>query len=190
MVGTDFVGCSVGTVDDASRHGRHHRRVANVSHKPRVAGSDFYGSMDRRSRSATDENRRGHATLLSESRHVAHFVERRRDKTAETDDVGTDFRSLVENLLRRDHNSQVDHVETVAAEHHVDDVFADVVHVAFDRRHENLSGAATGVVGLLRLDERLEPRHGVFHHARTLNHLRQKHFAFAEKRAHLVHARH
>ena len=48
----------------------------------------------------------------------------------------------VEDRLRRHHHAEVDHLVVVAAEHDADDVLADVVHVAFDRREQRPCPAA------------------------------------------------
>ena len=43
----------------------------------------------------------------------------------------------VEHPVRRDHHAEVDHLVPVAAEHHADDVLADVVDVTLDRREDD-----------------------------------------------------
>ena len=45
--------------------------------------------------------------------------------------------SRIEDLVRRHHHAQVDHLEVVAAEDDADDVFADVVHVTLHGRHHD-----------------------------------------------------
>ena len=47
----------------------------------------------------------------------------------------------LENLRRRRHHAEIDDLEIIAAEHDADDVLADVVHVALDRRQQDLAGA-------------------------------------------------
>ena len=55
----------------------------------------------------------------------------------------------VENLRRGHHHAEVDHLVVVAAEHHADDVLADVVDVPLDRRHDDPALRAAGVgIGL------------------------------------------
>ena len=46
----------------------------------------------------------------------------------------------LEDLRRRHHDAEVDHLVIVALEHDADDVLADVVHVALDGRHHDLAG--------------------------------------------------
>ena len=45
----------------------------------------------------------------------------------------------LEDLRRRHHDAEVDHLVVVALQHDADDVLADVVHVALDRRHHDLA---------------------------------------------------
>ena len=48
----------------------------------------------------------------------------------------------LEDLRRRHHHAEVDHLVVVALEHDADDVLADVVHVALDGGHHDLAGRA------------------------------------------------
>ncbi|MNH21119.1 hypothetical protein D3C79_809160 [compost metagenome] len=63
------------------------------------------------------------------------------------------------------------------------------MHVALDRRHENLA-LGFGLVAFFGLDERDQVGHGLLHHAGRLDHLRQEHLAGAEQVANHVHAAH
>ena len=69
-----------------------------------------------------------------------HLVERRRDQAGQADDVDLLVARGLEDLLRRHHDAEVDDLVVVAGEHDADDVLADVVHVALDRRHQDLAG--------------------------------------------------
>ena len=108
---------------------------------------------------AADEQRHGEALALHFAGDVHHLVERRRDQAAQADDVDVLFAGGLEDLLARDHHAEVDDLVVVAAEHHADDVLADVVDVAFDGGHED---AALGLVIagglLLRFHERAAGR--------------------------------
>ena len=75
---------------------------------------------------------------------VDHFIEARRDQAGEADDVDIFLAGAFQNRFARHHHAQVDHFKVVAAEHDADDVLADVVDVAFDRREQHLGA------GLLR----------------------------------------
>ncbi len=71
-----------------------------------------------------------------------HLIERRRDQSAEADDVRLFSRGGFEDLLARHHDAEVDDLEAVAGQHHADDVLADVMHVALDGGDDD---AARGV---------------------------------------------
>ena len=95
-------------------------------------------------------------------------------------------------FCRGHHHAQVDDLEVVALEHDADDVLADVVNVALDRRHHDrpLGLARYTRRGLLRLDEGDKMRDRLLHHARALDDLRQEHLAGAEEIADDVHPGH
>ena len=46
----------------------------------------------------------------------------------------------LQDLRRRHHDAEVDDLVIVAGQHDADDVLADVVDVALDRRHQDLAG--------------------------------------------------
>ena len=105
------------------------------------------------------------------------------------------FRSLggVEDLLRRNHDAEIDDLVIVALEHDADDVLADVVHVALDRRHHDPPrwlALGEAKLLLLLLHEGHEIGDRLLHHAGGFHHLRQEHLACAEQIADHVHAGH
>ena len=97
-----------------------------------------------------------------------------------------------EDLRRRRHHTEIDDLVIVAGEHDADDVLADVVNVALDRReHDRARGLAlVAAGGFLCFHVRQQNRHRLLHHARGLDNLRQEHFSCAEQVADHVHARH
>ena len=99
-------------------------------------------------------------------------------------------RAAAEDLLRRDHHPEVDHLVVVAAQDDADDVLADVVHVALDRGHDDLRLGLGPARPLLRLEKRRQVGDRLLHHPGALDHLRQEHLARAEEVADDVHARH
>ncbi len=46
-----------------------------------------------------------------------------------------------ENFLGGNHNAEIDDFESITSEHHTDDIFTDVVHVTFHRRHHDTACA-------------------------------------------------
>jgi hypothetical protein len=90
-------------------------------------------------RGAADEERLLHAAALHLGGDVDHLVERGRDEAGQADDVHLVLLRCIEDLIAGHHDAEVDDLVVVAAEHHPDDVLADVVDVALDRRHEHLA---------------------------------------------------
>jgi hypothetical protein len=142
-------------------------------------------------RGAADEQRKIESLALHLGRHMHHLVERRGDQTGQPDNVDSVGAGLGEDLLAGDHDPQVDHLVAVAGQNDADDVFADVVDIAFHRGHENFAlGAGVRVGRPLAFHVRREPGHGALHHARTFYDLREEHFSFAEQVADNTHPVH
>ena len=142
---------------------------------------------------AADEQRAIKALALHFHGDEAHLIERRRDEARQTDDVGLLALCRLENLRRRHHDAEVDHLVVVALENDADDVLADIVHVALDRRHDDLAGGRLGLQPrglLLCLEKGLQVGDRLLHHARRLDDLRQEHLAGAEQVADDIHAGH
>ncbi len=101
---------------------------------------------------------------------------------------------LFQYALCRHHHAQVDHLEIIARKYNPDNVFADIVYIAFYRGHDNLSGILTAgrilVFELFRLDKWEQISHCLFHHSGRFYHLRKKHFPGAKQIAHHVHPVH
>mmetsp|Transcript_27462 Transcript_27462/g.56288 ORF Transcript_27462/g.56288 Transcript_27462/m.56288 type:complete len:1189 (+) Transcript_27462:341-3907(+) len=162
-----------------------------------VARLDLDGRVHARGGRTSDEERHLHVPALHLLGHGHHLVERGRDEARESNDVGPDLLSLVKDVLARAHDTNVDNVVVVAAEHDADDVLADVVHVALDRRHQHAPrlllghlGVLEQLAGLLLLHERSEVCDGLLHHARRLDDLGEEHLASSEEVTDQVHALH
>eukprot|EP00053_Salpingoeca_punica_P018065 m.175524 g.175524 ORF g.175524 m.175524 type:complete len:1311 (+) comp17350_c0_seq2:4566-8498(+) len=192
-----------GTLVEQGGHG-HDRlgRVQNVHDRVAVALRDLHGGVDLGRGGAADEQRDLHAGALHFLGDIDHLVERGSDEARETDDVGLVLDGGLEDLRAGCHDTEVDDLVVVAAEHNSDNVLANVVHVALDRGNDNnavvaglLRGAGRKVgVGQLTLllHERDEVSDGLLHHAGALDDLRQKHLARAKEvadNAHGVHER-
>src|SRR5216683_603226 len=118
-----------------------------------------------------------------------HFVERRRDQSGQSDEIGALAGRSLQNLLAGGHHPQVHDFKVITLQNHADDVLADVVDVAFDGGDHHLAiGAARSV--LLLLDVRNQRRDRFLHDPRRLDDLRQEHLAGAEQVADHVHAVH
>ena len=173
--------------------------AAGIEHVHRlalgIARVDLDGRVNLRRRRAADEERHVKILPLHLARDMHHLVERGGDEAGEADDVDLVLLRLRQNLLRRDHHAEVDHLVAVAGQDDADDVLADVVHVALHRRHQDLGvglldPAGGEERGLLLLHEGFEIGHGALHHAGRLHDLRQEHLAGAEEVADDVHAGH
>ncbi len=170
-------------------------RVLDPHHGAVVLLVDLDRGVGARGGRTADEERDLEAQALHLRGEVDHLVQRRRDQAGQADDVGAVLLRRVEDLLGRDHHAEVDHLVVVALQDDADDVLADVVDVALDRRHDDravgvLLGRERGVLGLLLLDEGDQVGHGLLHDAGALDHLRQEHLAGAEQVADDVHAVH
>ena len=127
--------------------------------------------------------------------HVLHLFQAGGDEARQANDVGIFFFGLGQNFVTRHHHAHVDHVKVVALKHHCDNIFANVVHVAFDGGNHNLAfrfHILTGcfLLALFFFNVRYQVRHGLLHDARRLDHLRQEHLALTKQIAHHVHAIH
>ena len=113
--------------------------------------------------------------------NVRHFIEGRRNQSAEADHVHFVLAGDLENFLARHHYTEINHLIVIAAKNDADDIFPDVMDITLDCCQEHFSlrpQAATGF--FLGFHKWREIGHGLFHHTRALHHLRQKHFPRAK----------
>ncbi len=75
---------------------------------------------------------------------MRHLLQRWRDEAREAYHVRFLAPRSLQDRLCRDHHTEVHDIEVIALEHDGDDVFADVVHVAFHgSEHDATLGAAS-----------------------------------------------
>ncbi len=176
--------------DDAHRPAR----VIDVDRlAARIIRMDLHRRVHAARGRAADQQRNVEALALHLGGDEAHLVERGRDQPGEADEIGLLLARRVEDLPRRHHDAEVDHLVVVALEHDADDVLADVVHIALDGRHHDAArGRARGKPArpLLLFHEGQEIGDRLLHHASRFHHLRQEHLAGAEEVADHVHAGH
>ena len=140
---------------------------------------------------AADQQRDTKTLPLHFLRDMRHLFQRRRNQSGQADDVGVMFARGVEYLLARHHHAHVYYFKVIALQHHGDDVFADVMHIALHRRHHDFAlGLVVAGTQFFRFDVRHQMRHRLLHHACGFHHLWQKHFACAEQIADYIHAGH
>jgi hypothetical protein len=92
----------------------------------------------------------------------------------------------VDQLLRRHLDAQIDHLVAVVRKNNLDQVLADIVHVAFDRGEQHL--AARGRVGLFHV--LLQMRHCGLHRLGRLQHFGDDQLVVVEQPADFVHSFH
>ena len=64
------------------------------------------------------------------------------------------------------------------------------MYIPFDRSQQDLSGSFLFSLYFFGFDEGLQMRHGLFHHAGRLDHLRQEHLSGAKEIANDIHTVH
>ena len=172
--------------------------AAGIGHVDRlsrlVARMDLYRRMDARGGGAADQQRDIETLTLHLGGHMHHLVQRRGDQAGEADDIDVFGARGFEDLRRRHHDAEIDDLVIVAGEHHADDVLADVVDIALDRRHQDLAGrlprAGLAIGALFSLHVGQQHGDRLLHHAGGLHNLRQEHLAGAKEVADHVHAGH
>ena len=165
-------------------------RIGHVDHRLVVVRGDLDGGVSPAGGGATDQERHLKALALHLGGHVAHLFEGRGDEARQADGLRAVLAGGIENLVAGHHHAQVDHVIAVAAQHHADNVLADVVDVALDGGHDDLALAGGAGAQFFGFDVGNEVGHGLLHDAGRLDHLGQEHLAGAKQIAHHVHAGH
>ncbi|MNS37747.1 hypothetical protein D3C72_699740 [compost metagenome] len=120
--------------------------------------------------------------LLERHRHLLGGAH---EQGGKPDGVRADLFGLVENGVDRHLLTEIEDRVAVVGQDRVDEVLADVVHVAvYGREHHLALGRALGL-----LEELLDVGHGLFHDLGGLQHERQNQLASAELVAHVLHGR-
>ncbi|CCJ86418.1 hypothetical protein BN133_2795 [Cronobacter dublinensis 582] len=169
-------------------HAHGARGILHIDGRPAVVLLDFHRRMRFGGGGTANQQRQRKALALHLFRHVNHLIERRRNQPGQPDDIGVLFARGFEDFIGWHHHAEIDNLVVVALEHHADDIFADVMHVAFYGREHDFAVALADLFA--RLNIGLQVRDRLLHDARGFHHLRQEHFAFAEEIADDVHAVH
>src|SRR5690606_17190031 len=166
------------------------RGVGDIDHRIiLVMRVDLHRRMRLGSGGAADHQGQSETLALHFTGDMDHFIQRRSDQAGEADDVAFFLNGGLEDLVRRHHHAEVDNVVAVTAQHHADDVLANIVHIALDRGHEDLA-LGFRLVAFFRFDKGNQMSDGLLHHPGGLDHLGQEHLARAEQVADHVHAGH
>ncbi len=166
--------------------------VEHVHHRTRIFRFDLNGGMHLGSGGAADEQRQFEALALHLLGDVDHLVERRGDQAAEADDVDLFFLRGAQDFFCRHHDAHVDDIVVITAQHHADDVLADIVHIAFDgsEQHFAFGFAGLAAAGFFLFNIRSEVGDRLFHDAGAFDHLWEEHLSGAEEITDHVHAVH
>ena len=119
-----------------------------------------------------------------------HFVQRWCDQSGESDDIGAEFCSLVQNGFSGDHDAEIFNVVAVACEYDADDVLADIVYVALDGCEQDLALAGRLAAIFFGIHEGFEVGNRTLHDAGAFHHLRQEHLSGPEEVADNLHSVH
>ena len=104
-----------------------------------VNGGDLHCGVLAAGRRAADEQRQLEGFTLHLPGNMGHLIERRRDQPAQANHVHILLAGGLQDLVAWHHHAEVDDLVVIALQHHADDIFSDVMHVALDSGHENLS---------------------------------------------------
>ena len=126
----------------------------------------------------------GQAAAVELLEVVAHDERALDQQPAHADGVGLDLGRLLDHLGDADLDAEVVHLVAVVGQDDVDQVLADVVHVALDRGQHDAALAAR----LVLLHVGLEVGHRRLHGLGRLQHEGQLHLAGGEQLAHHLHA--
>lgn len=140
VVGADE-GCA-GFGEEGGGHGDGAGGVEDMHERAGVVFGDFDCGVGGAGGGSADEDGDAlfaEAALFSFFGDRDHLVERGRDEAGESDDVGLVFFDGIEDFVTRDHYAHIDDVEAIAGEDDADDVFTNVVNVAFYGGHDNLA---------------------------------------------------
>ena len=167
-------------VHQALAHGHAARGIQDVDHRAAVHGLQLDSGVHLAGGRATDEQRELHAALLHLACHSDHLVKRGGDEPTQANEVGLVLLSGIQNLLPGGHDAHVDDLEVIAAQHHTDNVFANVVHIPLDGgKHHDACVVRDGtrvvasscIQSLFLLNKWNEVTHCFLHHTSRLDDL-------------------
>ncbi len=138
--------------------------------------------IDRR---AADDNRELQPTALKLLHTQRHLLGRTDQQRAQADSVGVDFNRLFDDCVERHLLTQIVDGVAIVRQNGVDQIFADIVYIAVDRRQHDLAlGRACLLVEVL-----LQVAHRLFHDLGGLQHERQDQLTRAKLIADFLHCR-
>ena len=95
--------------------------------------------MGRTGRRPANEKRHGHLGALHLGGDIDHLIKAWGDEAGQADHVDLMGLGFFEDFLCGHHDAEVDDFIAITGEHDADNVLADIMHVAFDCRHQDFS---------------------------------------------------
>jgi len=167
------------------------RRVEHMDDRLFPGRLDTHSCVHLGGRRPSDQQRLSHSTPFHFGGNMHHLIQRRGDQSTQTDDIDLVTFRLVQDAIGWHHDPKVYDLIVVAAQHHADNVLADIVHVTFHRCQQHTWWPFFPVqVLFLGLDVRDQPRNSLLHDTGTLHHLGKKHLSSAEQVPDPIHSGH
>ena len=142
---------------------------------------DFNSGMDCRCGGPANKQGDVHFQARHLFGHVHHLLQRRCDQPAQANNIHIFIHGSLQDFFCRNHHPQVDHFKIVAGQNHPDNIFPDIVHIAFNGGQQYFSCWATlPWFSFFSLDVRKQHCHSFFHDPCTFYYLGQKHFSWAK----------
>ena len=171
-------------------YANYQRSIQHMTNRPLICRRNLDGCVGLTGGRAANQKRGFKTAPLHFFGIENHLVQGRRNQPTQADDIRLIFLGGFQNTITVHHHAEIDHLVAIATEHHPYDVLTNVVHISFHGGDHESAGAGIFTISFLRLHERREIGHGLFHDARAFYHLRQKHLAGTEKFANHFHAVH
>ncbi|MPM61346.1 hypothetical protein SDC9_108204 [bioreactor metagenome] len=128
-------------IQQVCHHSRALRCIFHIHHSaPAVFRFYFQRRMQLRRGGAADEQRHTKAGLFHFGGNNGHLFKRRRDQPAQSHNIGLFADNGLYNFFRRDHHSQIHNFVIVARQHDGNDIFSNVMHIAFHGCQHNFPG--------------------------------------------------
>ena len=161
-------------------------RVLRVANRLAVLRRDFQSCEFSRKRRSAHQQRYRDSGFAQIGRGNHHLLRALHQQARKANGVRLMFAMRANQFLRRNLDSQIDHVVAVIFQNDFHQIFADVVNVAFHRREHHL-GALFRVGLFHELFQMVDRR---FHRFGGLQHFRNDQLVVVEQAAHFAHPRH
>ena len=148
------------------------KRIARIEKCPFIERLQIIFDITASQRRAAKNDRNIDAAFVHHFEIVFHDERRFNQQAAHADRVGLMFFVRAENRVDRLLDAEIDDLVAVVGQNNIDEILADVVHVAFDGREHH---RAFRIRAAFLFHERLEETYGGFHRFGRLQDERQLH---------------